>query len=91
MPISRDCTVVTGWSSSASMASSISSGSLEPLAEKNLMPLSKKGLWEALITMPATAAWVRVIRATAGVGIGPSNFTLTPAATRPASRADSNI
>ena len=38
-----------------------------------------------------TAAWVRVIKATAGVGMGPNSFTSTPAATRPASRADSNI
>ena len=32
------------------------SGSLVPAAEKNLMPLSSNGLWEALMTSPPRAA-----------------------------------
>ena len=43
------------------------------------------------MTIPAAAFCVRVINATAGVGMGPSNFTLAPAATSPASKADSNM
>jgi hypothetical protein len=42
------------------MASSTSSGSLVPVAEKNLMPLSSKGLWEAEITTPAWSRSARV-------------------------------
>ena len=55
------------------------------------MPLSWCGLCEAEITMPPSARieWVRC--ATAGVGIGPISCTSTPAATRPASSAASNM
>ena len=54
-----------------SIAASTASGSLVPEAEKNLMPLSSKGLCEALITMPADSRSARVRYATAGVGSGP--------------------
>ena len=62
----------------SSIASSMASGSLVPAPEKNLIPLSAKGLWEALMTIPASAFWVRVMSATAGVGMGPRSFTSTP-------------
>jgi hypothetical protein len=44
---------------------------LRPASEKNLIPLSSKGLCEALITMPADRRSARVRYATAGVGSGP--------------------
>jgi hypothetical protein len=52
----------TGGSSAsaASTASSQASGSLVPWALKNLMPLSGKGLWLALMTTPRLARWARV-------------------------------
>ena len=43
------------------------------------------------MTMPASKRNVRVKYATAGVGIGPVNAAVKPAAAKPASRADSNI
>jgi hypothetical protein len=73
------------------MANSTASASFSPCAEKNFMPLSSCGLCEAEMTMPASARSERVRCATAGVGIGPSRRTSTPAATRPASSADSNM
>ena len=43
-----------------SIEASTSSGSLAPAAEKNFMPLSSKGLCDALITMPADSRSARV-------------------------------
>ena len=47
------------------------------------MPLSSNGLCEAEITMPAAAPRERVMCAMAGVGMGPSSITSTPAADSP--------
>jgi hypothetical protein len=72
---------------SSSIRSSIASGSFIPSAEKNLMPLSSGGLWEAEITTPASAARWPVRKATAGVGTTPSRSTSAPAEQIPADRA----
>ncbi len=72
-----------------SIRSSISSGSLNPVLEKNLMPLSSYGLWDAEMTTPASALRLRVMSATAGVGIGPTSRTSTPIEQIPATSADS--
>ena len=53
-------TVCIVESIAASIASSTSSDSLPPSSVKNLMPLSVKELWEALMTIPAVARRVRV-------------------------------
>ena len=42
------------------------------------MPLSAKGLWLALITIPASARMLTVRWATAGVGTGPHRSTRPP-------------
>ena len=56
-------------SRSASTAASAASASLKPSAPKSLMPLSAKGLCEALITAPAAASDPATSSATAGVGM----------------------
>jgi hypothetical protein len=56
----RRCDASSGASMRASIAASTSSGSLVPVAEKNLMPLSSNGLCDALITMPAARRSARV-------------------------------
>jgi hypothetical protein len=43
------------------------------------------------MTMPAESRNARVRYATAGVGIGPTSTTSTPAADKPAWRADSSM
>ena len=78
-----------GRSICCSIDSSVSSGSLKPSPEKNLMPLSGYGLCDALITTPAESRSARVRYATPGVGNGPQSSTSTPAAENPASSADS--
>ena len=90
-PSRSGATVENGSSSSRSMSLSSSSESFSPCDEKNLMPLSSCGLWEAEITIPALAPTARVSCATAGVGIGPSSRTRAPAAISPASSADSSM
>jgi hypothetical protein len=80
-----------GASSSDSISRSTASGSFMPSAEKNLMPLSSKGLCEAEIMIPADKRSARVRKATPGVGIGPTSSVSTPAAESPDSRADSSM
>ena len=46
-------------SNAASIRSSTASASFIPSRPKNLMPLSRAGLWEALMTAPAAARAVR--------------------------------
>ena len=87
MPSAAESAHTGGSSRAASTASSQSSGSLAPWALKNLMPLSAKGLWLALMTTPSCARCARVRYATAGVGTGPKSTTLTPAELNPASSA----
>ncbi len=60
LPKRSGATVASGSSSIASISASTSSPSLAPALEKNLMPLSAKGLCEAEMTMPASARKVRV-------------------------------
>ena len=69
---------------SASMASSVASGSLYPSGPKSLMPLSCQGLCEAEMTTPAENLCARARKATAGVGMTPALSTVAPPATRPA-------
>ena len=68
----------------ASISSSIASGSFVPAAEKNLIPLSSGGLWDAEITTPLEAPRSVVRNATAGVGSMPASRTSPPAAVIPA-------
>ena len=70
-----------------STAASSASGSLKPSAPKSLIPLSGKGLCEALITAPATASPRLTSSATAGVGSTPPSSTCTPALASPAASA----
>jgi hypothetical protein len=64
---------------------------LLPFSSKNLMPLSSYMLCDALITTPNLQPNFCVRYAMPGVGSGPINCTLTPAATKPASSAASNM
>ena len=73
------------------MRNSSSSGSLKPSCEKNLIPLSWYGLWEAEIITPASALRLRVKNATPGEGIGPTSNTSTPMEQIPEINADSSI
>jgi hypothetical protein len=57
---------------------------LKPSAANSLMPLSWYGLWEALITTPASARMDQVMNAMPGVGSGPTSMTSAPADTIPA-------
>ena len=75
----------------ASISSSTASGSLCPVCEKNLMPLSSNGLCEAEITAPALACSLLVKYETAGVGITPKRCASPPAEQMPAARAASSI
>ena len=59
-------------STSRSISSSSSSGSLKPSREKNLMPLSWYGLWLALMTTPASARIDWVMKAMPGRGQRPA-------------------
>ena len=81
----------SGALSCLSIDSSIASLSLFASLSKNLSPLSSKALWEALMTIPRSPRIVRVMYATAGVGIGPSSATSAPADDNPASNADSSM
>ena len=76
---------------SSSIFASKSSGSLKPLAAKNLMPLSWKGLCEAEMTTPASARRLRVRNAMPGVGIGPTSSTSTPIEQMPEAMAVSSM
>jgi hypothetical protein len=89
LPSAADDTHVNGSSMRRSIASSTSSGSFAPLAEKNFIPLSSNGLCDALITMPADSRSARVRYAMPAVGSGPQRYTSTPAADSPASSAAS--
>ena len=75
----------------ASISASSSSLSLVPALEKNLMPLSAKGLWEALMTTPASAPRWWTSAASPGVGITPAISTRAPPLVRPAVSAASSI
>src|SRR6266702_2240958 len=75
---------------SRSMRSSISSGSLKPSREKNLMPVSWYGLWLALMTTPASARIDSVMKAMPGVGRGPHSITSTPIEQMPEAMACSS-
>jgi len=81
----------SGASSIASISPSTASASFMPSPEKNLIPLSSKGLCEAEIITPAERRSALVRNATPGVGIGPTRSVSTPAAERPASSADSSM
>ena len=72
---------------SASISFSTSSDSFWPSGPKNLMPLSSKGLCEAVIITPRSARRERVSMATAGVGSGPNWNTSMPTAVKPDTRA----
>jgi hypothetical protein len=91
------CSAVGRWVSissektSASIRVSNSSGSLKPSREKNLMPLSSNGLWEAEMTTPASARRDRVIKAIPGVGSGPTSSTSPPMEQMPEVRALSSM
>ncbi len=78
-------------STSRSICSSTSSGSLKPSREKNLIPLSWYGLWLALITTPASARIDWVMKAMAGVGSGPLSITSTPMELMPEAMACSSM
>ena len=60
LPSHSDSLVCIGSSIAASIANSTSSGNFVPAPEKNLMPLSSKGLCEAEITTPACKRKARV-------------------------------
>ena len=47
--------LAAGSSSASSIAVSVSSESLKPSPPKNLMPLSRYGLWEAEMTTPRSS------------------------------------
>ena len=64
---------------------------LEAVGPKSLMPLSGKGLWEALMTAPAAASDAATSSATAGVGRTPSRPTSPPALASPAASAPSSM
>src|SRR5215207_1273420 len=78
-------------SSAASTAASSASASLKPSGPNSLMPLSGKGLWEALMTAPAAASETPTSSATAGVGRTPRRPTSAPALASPAASAPSSI
>src|SRR5215469_10547748 len=75
----------------SSMCASVASSSLNPSREKNFIPLSSKGLWEAEITTPASARMLRVRKAIPGVGSGPTSQTSTPIEQMPDSSAVSSM
>ena len=60
-PIFSGCASTMSPATSASISASASSDSLNPSGPKNLMPLSRKGLWLAEIITPRSARmeWVR--------------------------------
>jgi len=79
--------VFTGFKSPLRIFSILSSNSLDNFSPSELnilIPLSKKSLWEALITTPNFCLRDRVKYATPGVGNGPHKLTFTPAAIKPA-------
>src|SRR4051794_19946241 len=73
-------------SSSASSRASVSSESLRPPGEKNLTPLSGKGLCEAEMTAAGRPS-AADRKATPGVGSTPRSPTSAPSVARPADRA----
>ena len=75
------------WPSTASISSSLVSGSLKPPRAKNLMPLSGIGLWDAEITAPISTLSTDVRYATPGVGMMPASITSKPPADMPADNA----
>ena len=79
------------WRSAPRSSPSVSSGSLKPSRQKNLMPLSWYGLWEAEITAPASARIEVVMLAMPGVGSGPTSATSTPIEVMPAASACSSM
>src|SRR5688572_18270545 len=78
-----------GSSRRFSMRISMSSSSLCPPRDRNLMPLSGIGLWLAEIITPMSAASSAVRKAAPGVGTTPRRWTSTPAEARPATTAAS--
>ena len=81
----------SGETISASISASTASASLNPSRPNNLIPLSSYGLWEALITIPASARIDEVMNAMPGVGSGPVSQTSAPIDTIPPTSADSNM
>src|SRR5437764_2762679 len=73
----------------ASTCCSSTSVNFSPRPENTLMPLSSNGLWDALITSPASNPNARVMYAVAGVGITPADVMAAPSACtpRPSSRS----
>ena len=87
----KSAAVAAPPSTSRSISSSSSSGSLKPVRSKNLMPLSWYGLWLALMTTPASARIDWVMKAIPGVGSGPQRSTSTPMEQMPAAMAVSSM
>ena len=90
-PLKSSSPAAAPSSTSCSMRSSVSSGSLKPSRPKNLMPLSWYGLWLALITTPASARIDSVMKAMPGVGSGPMSITSTPMEQMPEAMACSSM
>src|SRR5580704_6022243 len=83
--------MVRSRSSSASIACSVSSLSLNPSAANSLIPLSSYGLCEAEMTAASDSPWRRTSSGAAGVGSTPPISASPPAAVTPAAIADSSI
>ncbi len=64
----------------ASTRASSASVNFSPRPENTLMPLSSNGLWDALITSPASKPSARVMYAVAGVGMMPADAIAAPSA-----------
>ncbi len=78
-------------SNSCSTACSSASVNLPPAGPKNFIPLSPAGLWDAVITTPNAAPWVRTARDTAGVGMTPRLTATMPSVASPFANAASRI
>src|SRR3954454_4382011 len=83
--------LATGSSSASSIAVSVSSESLKPSPPKNLMPLSRYGLWEAEMTTPRSSPWRPSSSGAPGGGSTPPSSASPPAAAMPAATAASSI
>src|SRR6185503_20152828 len=81
----------SGPSRAASIATSWRSDNFLPSPPRNLMPLSRYGLWEAEMTQPRSASSIEASTATPGVGMTPASSATPPAATMPSTRAASSI
>src|SRR5680860_281416 len=77
--------------SSASILASARSPSFVPLPVKNLIPLSRYGLWDAETTAARSSPSLRTSTAAAGVGRTPPSSASPPASATPAASAASSI